>query len=747
MSIKILPSKNERVDLSIDGMSCAACARRIERGLSKLAGVKTASVNFATARATVEFSPAATRQSEIEKKIVDLGFEVKKNANQTNEIAQLKSKFWIAAALSLPVLILAMSHGASEFLNFAGANNWVQMILTTPVVFYCGEQFYRAAWRSLLHHFAADMNTLIAVGTGTAYFYSAAATIFPQFFVARQHDLMLFAPVYFEAASVIITLVLLGRMLEARARHQTGEAIRKLAGLQPKTARVVRGAAEIEIEIADVVPGDVLAVRPGEKIPVDGTILEGFSFVDEAMLTGESLPVEKTVGASVFAGTINKNGAFRFRAEKIGADTVLRQIVRLVEAAQTSRPPIARLADRISGVFTPFVIGIAFLTFVAWFFTAPVPEARLSLALINSVSVLIIACPCALGLATPTAVLVGTGKAAENGILIKNGESLEIAHRLDTIVLDKTGTITTGKFVVTDILSAAGFTENELLQIIAAAEKNSEHPLAEAIVAAAHERGLILEKTENFKALAGRGIEAAIGGTQLLLGNRQLLNERKIEISEFETVTEKLSAAGKTTIFAALNGRFAGVLATKDAVKPEAKIAVQELKNLGLQVVMLTGDNRRTAQAVAAEIGIEAILAEVLPADKAIEIKRLQNSKKRVAMVGDGINDAPALAQADVGIALGTGADVAVEAADIALVSSNLRGVAATVRLSKAILRTIKQNLFWAFVYNLIGITIAAGALYPFFGILMSPILASAAMSLSSISVVANSLRLRSKQT
>ncbi len=819
----------ERVDLPITGMTCAACANRIEKQLNKQAGVEKASVNFATARATVNYNPektgvglliqtvkdvgydtAGTQKVEfivddsarpsgssvpiekhisqlrgivkadfnlatmginveylpnaadvkaIRRAIEDFGYQVREvsgsgesaedsiEAAHVAEYKELKTKFWIAAVLSLPVLVIAMSHGRIALFNFAGVN-WLQLALATPVVFYCGAQFYLGAWAAFRHR-AADMNTLIAVGTGAAYIYSIAATVFPSLFAAANQTAMpgmegmTQVPVYFEAASVIIALILLGKMLESRAKGQTGAAIRKLVGLQSKTARVIRDGREMEIETEEVVPGDVVIMRPGEKIPVDGVVTEGSSAIDESMLTGESLPVEKKTGDEIFGATINKTGAFQFKATKVGKDTALQQIVKLVQDAQGSKPPIAKLADVISGIFTPIVICIAIAAFVIWFVAAPV-DTRFIFALVSFVSVLIIACPCALGLATPTAIMVGTGRGAENGILIKGGASLETAHKLNTIVLDKTGTITRGEPDLTDIVTADNFDENDLLQIVASAEKSSEHPLAAAIVRGAESRNLTLKKVENFNALEGRGIEAKVSGKNLLLGNLRLMNERKIELNGAESKVEKLASEGKTPMFAAIDNRFAGIVAVADTIKPESKEAIRSLQNLGLEVVMMTGDNRRTAEAVAAQVGIKRVLAEVLPEGKSSEIKRLQDGKKLVGMVGDGINDAPALAQADVGIAIGTGTDVAIEASDITLIKGDLRGVVTAIALSKATIRSVKQNLFWAFIYNVIGIPVAAGLLYPFFGIQLSPILASAAMSLSSVSVVANSLRLRS---
>jgi P-type Cu+ transporter len=820
----------ERVDLPITGMTCAACANRIERQLNKQPGVEKASVNFATARATVNYNPEKTGVSNLMQTVKDVGYDtagtqtvefvvddsarpsgssvqleqhlsrvrgvVRSNFNLATrtvvveylpdaanvkairaaiedfgyrvgevsgsgeaaedslekahaaEYADLKRKFWVAAVLSLPILVIVMSHGRIELFNFQGVN-WLQLVLATPVVFYSGWQFYRGAWAAFRHR-AADMNTLIAVGTGTAYIYSVLATVFPSFFVSAVGQTMNMpgmegtpqVPVYFEAASVIIALIVLGRLLEARAKGQTGAAIKKLVGLQAKTARVIRDGREMEIETEEVVPGDIVLVRPGEKIPVDGVVTEGSSAVDESMLTGESIPVEKKRGDEVFGATINKTGAFQFKATKVGKDTALQQIVKLVQDAQGSKPPIAKLADQLSGVFTPVVICIAIATFVVWFVAAS-PEVRFTMALVNFVSVLIIACPCALGLATPTAIMVGTGKGAENGILVKGGDSLETAHKLNTIVLDKTGTITKGEPSLTDVVTADGVAENDFLRTVASAEKSSEHPLAAAIVRGAEARNLAFEKVENFNALEGRGIEARVSGKNLLLGNLRLMNERKIALNGATATVEKLASEGKTPMFAAIDNKFAGIVAVADTIKLESKDAIRSLQNLGLEVVMMTGDNRRTAEAVASQVGIKRVLAEVLPEGKSSEIKKLQSEKKLVGMVGDGINDAPALAQADVGIAIGTGTDVAIEASDITLIKGDLRGVATAIALSKATIRSVKQNLFWAFIYNVLGIPIAAGLLYPVTGWLLSPIIASAAMSLSSVSVVANSLRLR----
>jgi Cu+-exporting ATPase len=748
----------ERVDLPITGMTCAACARRVESSLAKAPGVHRAGVNLATSRATVEYDPARTGVRDFVQVVRDAGYDAIADvdgdgdesaedaleAAHAAEYASLRRRFLVAAVLSVPVLVMAMSHGRISWLDFPGAA-WVQLLLTTPVVLYSGAQFYRGAWAAFRHR-AADMNTLIAVGTGAAFLYSTAATFFPSFFVTGHGEMGgmgMRPPVYFEAASVIIALLLLGRMLEARAKGRTSDAIRRLMGLQPRTARVMRGGAEIDVAIEEVAAGDVVIVRPGEKIPVDGVVTDGASAVDESMLTGESLPVDKEAGAEVFGGTLNRTGSFRFRATKVGRETALQQIVKLVQEAQGSRAPIARLADVVSGIFTPVVICIAIAAFVAWFILAPA-DVRFTMALVNFVAVLIIACPCALGLATPTAIMVGTGRGAEAGVLIKGGESLETAHRLDTIVLDKTGTLTRGQPALTDVVPAHGFAEDELLRLAASAERGSEHPVGEAIVRGAADRGVASAHAARFGALAGHGIDAEVDGRAVVIGNAKLLRDRGIEVGEAESRAAELSSEGKTPVFVAVDGALAGTLAVADTLKPEAKEAVARLRAMGLQVVMITGDSRRTAEAVAREAGVDRVLAEVLPEGKAREVKRLQEEeKRRVAMVGDGINDAPALAQADVGIAIGTGTDVAIEASDVTLMRGDLRGVVTAIALSRVTIRTVKQNLFWAFVYNVIGIPVAAGALYPLTGWLLSPVIASAAMSLSSVSVVTNSLRLR----
>ena len=748
------------VALPIKGMTCAACARRIERQLTHTPGVKTAHVNFATKRANVAYDPRATNLRALVASVEAAGYGVleparadateivadRQAAAERAEVRDLWRRFIVAALLSAPLLLVAMSHGRIALFN-VGWINWAQLAMTLPVVLYSGWPFYRGAWTALRHR-ATDMNTLIAVGTGAAFSYSLVATIAPQLVITTTHAAMpgmaneTSAPVYYEAASVIIALLLLGRLLEARARGKTSTAIKRLLGLQARTARVVRASQEIDIPIAEVVVGDTVVVRPGEKIPVDGVVLEGASAVNEAMLTGESMPVEKHAGNFVVGATINETGSFKFRATKVGRDTVLQQIVRLVEAAQETRAPIARLADVISSYFTPVVIGLAIVTFIVWFIAAP-PDVRLTYALGNFVAVLIIACPCALGLATPTAVMVGTGRGAELGVLVRSGAALETAHKLQTIVLDKTGTITLGTPAVTDVLAADGFRETELLRLAATAERGSEHPLGAAIVARARAQGVELARVTRFNALAGHGVEAEIENHNLLLGNLRLMEERRVELNGLGTRAFELATEGKTPMFVAVDGVGVGVIAVADEIKPEAAKAISALKRLGLEVEMITGDNEQTALAVARAVGIELMRTGVLPEGKVAEVKRLQAGGQLIAAVGDGINDAPMLAQADVGIALGTGTDVAIEAADITLIRGSLTGVVTAIKLSRRTIQIIKQNLFWAFIYNTLGIPIAAGVLYPFTGWLLSPVIASAAMALSSVSVVTNSLRLR----
>ncbi|MFF7643955.1 heavy metal translocating P-type ATPase [Streptomyces canus] len=662
--------------------------------------------------------------------------EAAQAAERREEIRDLARRVAFGAVLTAPVLFAVM---ASSLFNAGWVptwmlNHWLQLALITPVMFYTGWPIHRTGWLTLAHR-AADMNSLITLGTSAAYGYSLLVTLAPGLLPQDVRE------VYFEAVGVILTLILLGRLLEAKAKAGTGEAIRALLGLQARTARVIRDGTEAEIPVEDVLVGDEVIIRPGEKVPVDAEVLSGSSAVDESMVTGEPMPVTKRAGDTVIGATVNGTGSLRVRAAKVGSDTMLAQIVRLVQQAQASKAPIQRLADATSAYFVPAVIAIAIATFAIWFTLGTSPA--LTLALVSAVAVLIIACPCALGLATPMSIMVGTGKGARAGILIRSAEALETAHKLDTVVLDKTGTITAGTPVLTDVRTADGVTEDELLALVAAAERDSEHPLAAAIVVGARVRGLHLPAVTGFDSVTGKGVQATAGGQAVLVGNTRLLADVGIDTTALEPLAAELSAQGKTPVLAAVDGRPAGVLAVADTVKADSATAITALHEMGVQVVMLTGDNRRTAGAIAAQVGIDRALAEVLPEHKADAIRRLQAEGRRVGMVGDGINDAPALAAADVGLAIGTGTDVAIEAADITLISGSLAGVATAIRLSRATMRNIRQNLFFALIYNAVGIPVAAGVLYPWLGIRLSPILAAAAMALSSLSVVANANRLR----
>ncbi|MDI6764231.1 MAG: heavy metal translocating P-type ATPase [Thermodesulfobacteriota bacterium] len=738
----------EKVVLPIQGMTCASCVSKVERTLRSVKGVLQASVNLATERASIEYLPGIASIKDFKTAIQSAGYQIlevkeediveKERLAREAELSKLKWKFIIGSILLSPILLLMYGAGLLE--KWIGlskeANFFIQFLLATPVQFWAGLQFYVGFWKAARHK-TSDMNTLIAVGTSAAYLYSLIVTFVPHLIMVR--GLMIDA--YFDTSAAIIVLILLGRFLEARAKGKTSEAIKKLIGLQPKTARIIRNGDEMDIPVSEVVPGDLVIVRPGEKIPVDGIVKEGHSSVDESMVTGESLPVEKKTGDGVIGATMNRTGTFRFEATRVGKDTVLAQIIRLVQEAQGSKPPIARMADVIASYFVPIVILIAIVTFILWSLLGPHPA--LTYAFLNFIAVLIIACPCALGLATPTSIMVGTGKGAENGILIRGAEALETAHQLNTIVLDKTGTLTRGEPSVTDVIESEGFTKQEILILAASAEKGSEHPLGEAIVEKAKEENLNLLEPMNFEAIAGHGIEAMIDSREVLLGNLRLMEERKVRLNGLLGKAEELSGKGKTPMFLAVDGKAAGIIGVADTLKENSKEAVETLHRMGLEVVMLTGDNERTARAIADQIGIDRVLAEVLPEKKAEEVKRLQGEGKRVGMVGDGINDAPALAQADVGIAIGTGTDVAMESSDITLIGGDLRGVVTAIALSKATIRNIKQNLFWAFAYNTILIPVAAGALFPFFGILLNPIFAAGAMAFSSVTVVTNALRLR----
>lgn len=719
-----------KVAVPITGMTCANCVRNVERALKKVDGVLSVNVNLATEKATVEYVPSLAGLDALKEAVEEAGYgvielegemraeDVEAQARQ-EEIRRQRRLLIVGLVFTIPTFLLSMGTDLGFLPDFA-LRKYILLALATPVQFYVGWQFYRGAWKSLKQR-TAGMDTLIAMGSSAAYFYSVAAT-----FLTGGH-------VYYETAAMIITLIVLGKYLEAKAKGRTSESIKRLMGLRARTARVIRNGEEVDLPVEEVQVGDVVIVRPGEKIPVDGVVVEGRSAIDESMITGESLPVGKEIGDEVIGATINKMGSFRFQASKVGKDTVLAQIIRLVEEAQGSKAPVQRLADRVAGIFVPAVISVAFLTFAGWFFLGGVGLER---ALINMVAVLVIACPCALGLATPTAVMVGTGRGAERGILIKSGESLERAGTLDTVVLDKTGTITRGEPEVTDVLAANALDEDEVLRLAASAERGSEHPLGEAIVGAAQLRGLALEEVKEFEALAGKGIQASLNGQRILLGNRGLMSGYGIDLSHVEDAVDRLQREGKTTMLLALDNRVEGILAVADTVKEGSKEAVARLQEMGLEVVMISGDNERTAQAIAEQVGIDRVLAEVLPEHKAQEVKKLQDQGHVVAMVGDGINDAPALAQADIGIAIGTGTDVAIEVGDIVLMRGDLRSVPEAILLSRKTMGTIKGNLFWAFAYNTAGIPIAAA------GILV-PWMAAAAMAFSSIFVVSNSLRLR----
>jgi Cu+-exporting ATPase len=737
--------------LPIKGMTCASCVERVRRALAALPGVLSAEVNFATEEATVQYIATQVGIREFRRAIKEAGYELitvkagedpleKQRRERRAHYLALKRRVVTGALLALPIFLLAhwQRLGLGELLPLsAQANHLLQMLLQSPVQFWIGWQFYQGAWAAARHR-STNMNTLIAVGTSAAYIYSVLATFFPGLFELRSYR----AEVYFDTAAAIIVLILLGRTLEAKARGQTSEAIQKLMGLRPKTARILRDSMEVEVPAEEVQPGDIVVVRPGERIPVDGVVKEGYSSVDESMLTGEPLPVEKRPGDQVVGGTMNKTGSFRFEATKVGRQTVLAQIIALVEEAQGSKPPIARLADKIASYFVPAVMGIASLTFLLWLLLGP--EPAFTYAVLNFIAVLIIACPCALGLATPTSIMVGTGKGAENGILVRSGAALETAHKITTVVFDKTGTLTEGTPRLTDVLPAEGATKEEVLAYAASAEKGSEHPLAEAILSAAAEQGIQAGEPEHFQAVPGHGVKATLEGRTLLLGNELLMRDEGVQMPQaLLGQAQALASEGKTPMFLAMEGRPVGLLAVADTLKADSQEAVRALQGLGLEVVLLTGDVERTAKAIARALGIEKVIAQVLPQHKARMIKELQQQGKVVAMVGDGINDAPALAQADVGIALGTGTDVAMEAADITLIKGHLKGVVVAIALSRATLRNIKQNLFWAFAYNTLLIPVAAGALFPFFGILLNPMFAAAAMGMSSVTVVSNALRLK----
>ena len=764
------PAGPRTVTLAVEGMTCASCVNRIERYLRKVDGVEKASVNLATerasisadARVTIERLIAAVEAAGYEARLADpAAADVRRTpgvaaggATRTpvvaaeeptfaqRHLADTRRRLIVAAVLTTPLIVALASMTVAPFLPHWLTNPWLELALATPVQFYAGGGFYAGAWK-VARHRATDMNTLIAVGTSAAYAYSVAAILAPAFFRAAGIGTGSEPPLYFDTSSAIITLILLGRFLEARARTHTSDAIKRLIGLQPRTARVLRDRREYDIAIEEVMVGDLLRVRPGEKVPVDGIVRDGLSAVDESMVTGESMPVTKGAGDEVIGGTMNGSGSFSFEARRVGRDTVLAQIVRLVQDAQGSKAPIQRLADAVTGYFVPAVLLVAAVTFGVWFVFGP--EPAFNLALLNMVAVLIIACPCALGLATPTSIMVGTGKGAENGVLFRNAEALERLHQVRAVVLDKTGTLTEGRPRVTDVVRTDDAPEEaEILLLAAAAERGSEHPLGEAIVRfAAEERGIELPEATDFASTGGQGIRALVAGHDVLVGRAGYLETAGIDLMALRFAAEGLASLGKTPVYVGLDGRAAAVVAIADTLKAGSAAAVAELHRLGLQVVMLTGDNETTARAIARQAGVDRVLADVRPDEKAAQVRSLQAKGTLVAMVGDGVNDAPALAQADVGIAIGTGTDVAIESAAVTLMSGDLRGLVTAIALSRSTMRNIRQNLFWAFAYNTALIPLAAGALYPFAGILLDPIFAAAAMALSSVTVVSNALRLR----
>jgi Cu+-exporting ATPase len=743
-----LKQESKLISAPVEGMTCASCVSRVEKSISKIEGIKNVSVNLATEKASFEIDTGLANLNQVEKAVEDAGYKIdfssinKKTQTVTSEIPtdkkteydeELKKDFLFAIILSIPILFLNMGMMWDGFHNLVPLSseviNRILLVLTTPVVFISGKRFYKIFWKNLLH-FTADMNSLVAIGTGAAFIFSTLITLFPEIF----SDNRITSHVYFDSAAVIITLILMGRWLESKAKSKTGLAIKKLLELKPQKVLVRRNEIESEIPLDELLIGDTAIVKPGEKIPADGIIKSGFSAIDESMITGESIPVEKLVGSKVIGGTINKTGSFEFEVTAIGDNSILGQIIKLVEAAQGSKAPIQRLADKIAAVFVPVIILIAIISFLGWLLLSSV---GFSAALINFVAVLIIACPCALGLATPTAIIVGTGKGAQNGILIKNAESLELAHKIDTIIFDKTGTITTGKPKVSSVFTN-GITEEELVRIAGSLEQRSEHPLAEAIVSYAKNIGINFDKPEKFESLTGSGLKGLVNDNEVLIGSISLMETNSININEFEKTIAKLSNDSSTIIAISINGKLKGLITLEDELKNNAADVIKNLKSMKLKTVMLTGDNERIAKDIADKVSFDNFNAEVLPGDKIKIVSDYQNIGKIVAMVGDGINDAPALAQSNIGIAMGTGTDVAIESADIVLMSGNLNGVVKSLKLSRLTLKTIKQNLFWAFIYNIIGVPLAALGM-------LNPMIAALAMSFSSVSVVSNSLRLKGK--
>ncbi|WP_195694447.1 heavy metal translocating P-type ATPase [Priestia megaterium] len=729
---------SEKAEFAITGMTCAACSTRIEKGLNKLEGVTKASVNLALETASVEYSPSQIAPQDITQRVEKLGYGAKLKSEEKEEeqsyrekeLSKQKGKFWFSFILSVPLLWAMVSH--FTFTSFIPLphmlmNPWVQLALATPVQFVVGKQFYVGAFKALRNK-SANMDVLVALGTSAAYFYSLYSSLKSLGSFAHTDQL------YYETSAILITLILLGKLFEANAKGRSSEAIKKMMGLQAKTAVVIRDGAEVEIPVEEVQKGEVIFIKPGEKVPVDGEIIEGQSALDESMLTGESVPVDKNIGDKVIGATLNKNGFLKIKATNVGRETALAQIIKVVEEAQGSKAPIQRLADYISGIFVPIVVGIALLTFFVWYIW--IAPGEFAPALEKLIAVLVIACPCALGLATPTSIMAGSGRAAEFGILFKGGEHLEATHKIDTILLDKTGTVTNGTPELTDVRIAQGYEENELLQLVASAERLSEHPLAQALVAGIKNKGIEIQDPLSFEAIPGYGVKATVQERELLVGTRKLMNQHKVNIDTALEEMTNLERDGKTAMLVALDGKYAGMLAVADTIKATSKEAVSRLKEMGLEVMMITGDNRQTAQAIAMQAGIEHVIAEVLPEGKAEEVKKLQQQGKKVAMVGDGINDAPALALADIGMAIGTGTDVAMEAADITLMRGDLMSIADAIEMSRKTISNIKQNLFWAMGYNTLGIPIAAVGL-------LAPWVAGAAMAFSSVSVVLNALRLQ----
>lgn len=745
---KALTESTKKV-LNIKGMTCAACARTVERVTGKLDGVHEANVNLATEKLNVSFDAAKVSVLDIEKAIEKAGYKASTEMVSTDEDKKEKEKginslwrrFTISAVFAVPLLVIAMGPMILQVLDIMlpksidpmeheKAYAIIELILVLPII-YEGRKFFQVGFKTLIKR-SPNMDSLVAIGSSAAFLYSV-------FGVYQMFSKNTSAQLYFESAGVILTLITLGKYMEAVSKGKTSEAIKKLMGLAPKTAKIIRGDKEIEIPIDEVKVGDIIVVRPGEKMPVDGKVVEGNTSVDESMLTGESIPVEKNIGSSIIGASINKNGSIKYEATKVGRDTALAQIIKLVEDAQGSKAPIAKLADIISGYFVPVVITLAVISSAAWYLSGK----DITFALNIFISVLVIACPCALGLATPTAIMVGTGKGAEYGVLIKNGTALENTHKVETVVFDKTGTITEGKPKVTDIVAAEGTHDNYLLQIAASAEKSSEHPLGEAIVKEAEEKNIEFLQVTNFKAVPGMGIEVNIAGRKVLLGNKKLMDDRGISLANLDEVSDKLAREGKTPMYVAERDKILGIVVVADTVKASSKEAIERLHKMGIEVAMITGDNKRTAEAIAKQVGIDRVLAEVLPEDKASEVKKIQAEGRKVAMVGDGINDAPALAEADIGMAIGSGTDVAIESADIVLMRSDLIDVATAIDLSKKTIKNIKENLFWAFGYNTLGIPVAMGVLYLFHGPLLNPMIAALAMSFSSVSVLTNALRLK----